>query len=619
MAKKLEWIFQLTDKMSAPAKQAEKAIGGVDSKLEKVAKTSDKKPGGFLSGLASTSPRAKAAIDKIGKPFANLKKAFADADASSSPIASKLGAVTGALGGVASAAILAAGAVAAVGAGLVAGAAAMAIKAAGARKDLLIGFEAVTGSGTAGVKAMDEAAALAKKIGISTGTTQKAYLDMLRLGVQQKHAPVIAQGLADLAATMGDEREAVFGQLTDVVAKMSSAGKFDTAALGAVKTSLRTEDIEATLAKRLGVVPAQVKKMLAAGKVSADEGIAALMETIQTKVNKGGALGTTAAKANAGIGSQFRIMKESFGELFELVDISPLERAMAKVNALFASERGKAMVERINLVLGKVFQLVEDHAPTAIAWIGKAVDIIGGMVDKARTVYGWLQKVFTGDRLAAFATGLKIIGGVLAVMVATALAPFLFTIGVITAGIVTTTFVLGYLGKAASWAFGKLVEYGGVAVEWLGGLKDRLVSVGSNLVAGLWEGIKSGWRWMLGKFEALLDLLPYAAKKALGIASPSKVMRELGGWTVEGFQLGLEDGAAGASSAMAAVVSPPSVTASSMAGAGVAAPVSVTNYFQVDGSKDPQATAVAIQEIAVTAIASALEQIGLQSGAPVPV
>lgn len=619
MAKKLEWVFSLVDKMSGPAKKAENAIGGVEGKLEKVSKAGDKKPFRFLDGVAATSPRAKAAIERVSKPFANLKKAFADAGASSSPVVGKLGAVAGALGGVTMAAVAAAGAVAAVGAGLIAGASYMAIKAAFSRKDMLLGFEAVTGSGKDAVRALSESGELAKKIGISTGTVQKAYLDMLRLGVERRHAPVIAQGLADLAATMGDEREAVFGQLTDVVAKMSSSGKFDVAALKAVRTTLRTEDIESALAKRLGVVPNQVKKMLQAGKVSADEGIAALLETIQTQVNKGGALGTTAAKANQGIMSQFRIMRERFGDLFELVDISPLERAMAKVNEIFTSERGAAMVEKINLVIGKLFKLVEDAAPTALAWIGKGIDIIGGIVDKSRVVYSWLRKVFAGDRLAAFTRGLKIIGVVLAVMVATALAPFLFMIGVITAGVAALAFGLGYLGKAASWAFGKLWEYGSKAVGWVLGLKDRLVSIGSDLVSGLWEGIKAGWRWMLGRFEGLLDLLPYAAKKALGIASPSKVMRELGGWTVEGFSLGLEDGARGASSAMAAVVSPPSVTASSMARPAASAPVNVVNHFQIDGAQDPQATAAAIQDIAITSIASALEQLGIQSGAPVPV
>lgn len=643
--KKLKWTFSLVDRMTKPAKTVEKALGGVEGKLEQVTKTADKvekkKPFRFLDGLTATSPRAAKAVVKVTTAFEGLKKAFDSASRSSSPIAGTLGATAGALGGVTMAAVAAAGAVAAVGAGLIAGASFMAIKAASSRKDLLIGFEAVLGSGKAANKALDEASDLSAKIGITSGNVQKAYLDMLRLGVERRHAPVIAQGLADLAATMGDEREAVFGQLTDVVAKMSSSGKFDVAALKAVRTTLRTEDIEATLAKRLGVVPAQVQKMLQAGKVSADEGIAALLETIQTQVNQGGALGTTAAKVAGGIGHQWENLKSNFSSMFELVDISPLERAMAKMNEIFASERGQKMVEKINLVLGGLFGLIEKAMPSVIDWLGKGVDTLLWLIDKVQVVYKWMQKLFAGERLQTFIRGLKVIAAVIGVGLLTALTPILAMMGTITVAIGAATYALGYMAEIGFSALTLVWKYGFKLVDWFLGLKDRFLTIGSDIVGGLWEGIKSGWRWMLDKFKALLDLLPKAAKKALGIASPAKVMMPVGRWTMAGVGAGADDEADAVASkmrqlgrlvasgygmgveeetrpraALSAIVAPPTMTASNIAGGRAAgASVNVVNNFHIDGSEDPRAIAEQIHDISIGSLASAFEQLSMQAGA----
>lgn len=592
MAKKLEWVFSLMDRMSGPSKKIDKAIGGVGDKIDKATGQTEK-----------------------------LQKSIGKTDSVSAPVVSRFAGIAGALGGVAAAAVAAGAAVGAIGVGVVGAASVMAIKASAARKDLLLGFESVTGSGEAGVKAMDDAASLAKRIGISTGATQKAYLDMLRLGVQQKHAPVIAQGLADLAATMGDEREAVFGQLSGVVAQMSSSGKFDVAALKGVKTSLRTEDLEATLAKRLGVVPAQVKKMLQQGKVSADEGIAALLETIQTKVNRGGALGTTAAKANSGVMSQFRIMKESFGELFELVDISPLERAMARVNQLFTSERGQQMVEKINLVLGKLFQLVEDASPKVIEWIERGIDTLGWLTDKAQVAYGYVERLFKSKSFEQFAKGLKVVGIVLMAALAVPFSVILTGAALAWGAIFAIGAGLGYLADGIKIVGEKIGDWVFKIVGWFGGLKDRFLAIGSNIVNGLWEGIKGGWSWLTGKFKGLVDGLPLVVKKALGIASPSKVMRGLGEWTAAGFGEGLEAEMPSVSSTMTAMVAPPTFTAASMSSAGRQAPnaINVVNNYQIDGAQDPQAVVKQIQEITLGSLASALEQLGIQSGAPVTV
>lgn len=67
-----------------------------------------------------------------------------------------------------------------------------------------------------------------------------------------------------------------------------------------------------------------------------------------------------------------------------------------------------------------------------------------------------------------------------------------------------------------------------------------LASVGKNFIAGLWNGIKAKFDSVVGKVKALAAKLPKAVKKVLGIASPSKVMMEIGGFVTEGLAEGIE-------------------------------------------------------------------------------
>lgn len=68
-------------------------------------------------------------------------------------------------------------------------------------------------------------------------------------------------------------------------------------------------------------------------------------------------------------------------------------------------------------------------------------------------------------------------------------------------------------------------------------------AVGGNLVAGFKKGIQNAWgnlkKWFTGLFGDLTDI----AKKILGIASPSKVFKKIGGFTIEGLEEGLEENA----------------------------------------------------------------------------
>lgn len=66
--------------------------------------------------------------------------------------------------------------------------------------------------------------------------------------------------------------------------------------------------------------------------------------------------------------------------------------------------------------------------------------------------------------------------------------------------------------------------------------------VGWNILRGINDGIMAGWDWLVGKARSLADSLFTAAKRALGIASPSKKGKWLGQMFDEGVGAGVDDG-----------------------------------------------------------------------------
>ena len=66
-------------------------------------------------------------------------------------------------------------------------------------------------------------------------------------------------------------------------------------------------------------------------------------------------------------------------------------------------------------------------------------------------------------------------------------------------------------------------------------------SLGTNLVDGFKRGIQNAWNSLTRWFKNLFGDLVGIAKKILGIASPSKVFKKIGGFTAEGFGAGFED------------------------------------------------------------------------------
>lgn len=70
----------------------------------------------------------------------------------------------------------------------------------------------------------------------------------------------------------------------------------------------------------------------------------------------------------------------------------------------------------------------------------------------------------------------------------------------------------------------------------------KLLQVGKDLIKGLANGINSGASWVVKSITGAVEGAINAGKKLLGINSPSKLFRQFGEWTTEGYEIGVNRG-----------------------------------------------------------------------------
>lgn len=80
------------------------------------------------------------------------------------------------------------------------------------------------------------------------------------------------------------------------------------------------------------------------------------------------------------------------------------------------------------------------------------------------------------------------------------------------------------------------------AIEWFQELPERVVSVGSDIVKGIWEGIKSMGDWIAGKVWDFCSNIYDGITSFFDIGSPSKLLEKgVGKWLPPGIAVGMED------------------------------------------------------------------------------
>lgn len=295
------------------------------------------------------------------------------------------------------------------------------------------------------------------------------------------------------------------------------------------------------------------------------------------------------AKQMLSLPNQAAKLKASLSGIFSGLKIEGLLKGMASLVALF--DKNSETANALKVVFESMFQPLIDKvtelAPKAVStfiqleiWAMKAMIAIkpyGSVIEAIGIGFGIVIGVIVG--IVAALVGLQ-----MALMAVVALF--------MSAPLYAKDAFAGIYNFFASLSFADL---------------------GTQLIQGLVNGITGGASAVIGAITGIAGGAVDAAKKALGIASPSKVFAEIGGYTAEGMQQGVEDGTGDVQAATTSLVAPPSVAQGGGAGTSRGgAGITVENLTVVapSGTTDARAWAEALRD--------ALLDLSAQVGTAVP-
>ena len=375
---------------------------------------------------------------------------------------------------------------------------------------------------------------------------------------------------------------------------------------GSVEGGLALDKTISSLGSRVPIAADELRNMastLAKTGLKGDD-LSAALETAATKAAKL-KFGPDFAKAMLSADFQSQRLKANVGKIFGGLKIEGFLGALQKGAALF--DENSAAAQGIKVVFESMFQPLVDGMANAIpkmiaGFLQLEIWALKGLISIQQ-----YQPTFNliGAVVSAWASS---VGQSFAV-VSTIAGAWLTSIG-------QSIQALQALGALGGQALDGLSAAALSVRQFLLGLS--LADVGMALVKGLADGITGGGAAVLAAVTGVANSAVAAAKRALGIHSPSKVFAEIGGHTAEGMSVGVDAGADAVQGSLEAMVAPPAPAAP--AGGAGAAPASASGgmtvtigsiVFQVEGNAEGGKKAFA-------ELVNLLEGLAQQGGGMVP-
>jgi hypothetical protein len=299
-------------------------------------------------------------------------------------------------------------------------------------------------------------------------------------------------------------------------------------------------------------------------------------------------LGGVVSARLLGLTAQGERLQRLWSSLFSDLALEPV---LAALDTLLSDlERGQPLAEFLRATIGGVFGTIADNAQSAAFAVEAFFLRAAIMATEAYLAIRPYQDTIENVAIAA-AIGFGVVVASLGLVLAAVLA------------IPAAIFAIGY---AIGVVLGTIQNFVASAFEAFSGFEEAALGVGGNIIDGLVNGILGGVPRLLAAVGGAVSGAIDAAKSLLGIASPSKVFAEIGGYTAEGFSDGVEAGAPAAQGSMAALVSPASAGAAASAapasGSSAGARVDLSGAtFVFQGIRDAEHAAEKIAD-ALTAV-----------------
>jgi tape measure domain-containing protein len=646
----MDWQMRLDDAISGPAKQMAASLGGLEKAFRRL-DTAAKLPG--LNAASQQMSRLKMGTSMGPTPRGSTASAPVSTGASGPSAALPM--IPGQVGillELSKAALAAASAVGALGAAFTATVLDTADFLSGTEKAI----DMLTKKAGEGSRAMDIAIELSGQFHMNPRTTIESMQGLISKGFGADRAGLVITAMADLKVL---SPKANLSAVTLAIEQIQGKGKLQMEELQGqlAEAGLSVSKVIEQLAVKYKKSSDQVRAMISAGKVNATDGIDAIVAAIQGMGSgKLGAAAEQAARSSfSGLvngirtsfglallqvgnavskGPGFKAAKGALGRVLDGLDPnktpgskSLITAAGGFATALLTTVFGPLSDESAGATMQKVLSrmaegvkalttVVKTVGPIVSAALGGFGEGFGEAYDTIVEVGGEVSKAFGGDRealigkVATAARGLGKAFGYVAVGVGLAVGVVLS----ITSSLAALMFTINGGAMVAIAAVGLMVDdIKGKGMELL----DAGVSLGTNLWQGFVNGIDAGITAVMDAGTRLADSARTAVGSALEIGSPSKVFEQLGAWTGEGFQQGVDGSAGDVGASMRDLVTPPTPTATAGGGTSTtlaAGGISVTVNVGGAGG-DGQGIASEVK----AAVMAALEEILGQTGAsPAP-
>jgi hypothetical protein len=306
--------------------------------------------------------------------------------------------------------------------------------------------------------------------------------------------------------------------------------------------------------------------------------------------------GGIVARKMLGLEAQGARLQNNLGKTFGGLDIDPLLEGLSLLVGLF--DENTASGKALKFLFESIFQPIIDAAAKAMPLIE---GLFLGFMIGAMKVYIALQptikaiKEFLGfddetsqdtframwkigeyvayafaALLAVFIAVAAVIGGV----VLAAIAAVVVVINIVIMAVQGWILIIQALWSVAvaAWsaissafsvAIDAIIGAGRAAWDALTGVFGNIGELGLQIMQGLAKGIMNGAGAVVGAITGAVKGAINAAKSLLGIASPSKLFAEIGGFTAEGMAIGVEDETPSVQAAMTEMVEPPDAVSES--------------------------------------------------------
>lgn len=307
------------------------------------------------------------------------------------------------------------------------------------KQSTMFAFRELTGSAAGAEQAWSVAEQIALRTGNNLQETAGAINSLLAQGFRLPQAEQLVKQMADLKAL---NPAADLDGITRALAQIKATGKLQGDELMQLNNAgLSTDKVYQQLEKRLGKTREELLKMQAAGKISANDAIAAVQDALSAQTGRpAGALAEElAASTLAGSLGKLRAVRDVLLSNAK-IDFSPLSRFLDKLSTALQGDAGKRLSESLSEMFAGMVSffgrltaedivLVLDSIGAAARAVGAAFNISGQFVYSfiysiqalrswGAAVSDWISSMTGSVTSAANALGGNIVDGIVAGIVA---------------------------------------------------------------------------------------------------------------------------------------------------------------------------------------------------------